>query len=238
MLRDFSSCYSVVKLYNLVILLYICSVSWFSGLKLQLKIIENCWTRSVSHQHCTSLRHIWLLTRTLCPAHWNKLEKLRQISMYWDSWLIRYMEQSVFILPLSLSFTLCTKFLFISMLDLRLSTEQVGMAVTLWVCMQESCISLSLSCVRGSASYSVFSSLHWWSLGWYLQVHHDPFSVAVRDRFPYCSSLKSALMKPGVMSLNTPWSIFCCNAWLFPHLVQHWHVHNLRLNVSRFNCKF
>jgi len=59
-----------------------------------------------------------------------------------------------FIPPLSLSFTLCTKFLFISMLGLWLSTEQVGVAVTFWICMQERYISLSY--VRGSASSFCF----------------------------------------------------------------------------------
>jgi len=42
------------------------------------------------------------------------------------------------------------------MLDVWLSTEQVGVAVTFWICMQERYISLSLSCFRDSASSFCF----------------------------------------------------------------------------------
>lgn len=65
------------------------NVNNFSGMKLQLKITRNCWTRSVLHQLRILHQRTRLLTRTY-PTPWNKVEKLSQNSICWDSWLIRY----------------------------------------------------------------------------------------------------------------------------------------------------
>ena len=123
--------------------------------------------------------------------------------------------------PLSLLFTLWTKFLFICMLDLRLSTEHVGVAFTFWICMQERYISLSLSCVRGSTSLCCFlksavvkSGVISSSIPWYF------FCCHVWLFHPWVfSQVCTGETWGDVFKYNV--TLFLCCAWLFLRLVQH-----------------